>query len=512
MSAGPWEALANEWRAGGGKTTVQWTAPNFIGGEFVEKAEESAGGVIDVVAPATAAKIGTIPRSGKKDVQAAVEAAEAALKGPWGKTTTEERSKMINRIADGLERRLPQLAALESVDQGKTVGLASTIDIPRAIHNMRFFAGAMLHSAAGFHKMAAGNTLNYTTHSRVGVVGLITPWNLPLYLLTWKVAPALAMGNTIVAKPSEITPFTATVLAEVCKEAGLPDGVFNLVHGLGAETGQSIVEHPGIKAVSFTGGTVTGRFVARTAAPLFKKLSLELGGKNPTIVFADCDFEKTVSGAVLAAFANQGEICLCGSRLLVERSIHDKFVAAFVEKVKAYKVGDPTDPSTNVGALVNEAHKAKVQGYIQKARELGGKIECGGEKPTDLPEGFKDGAFLAPTVVTGLPHDSCVSTEEIFGPVVTIHAFDTAAEAVEIANETEYGLAGSIWTSDLNTAHLVAQSLETGMVWINCWLLRDLRVPFGGVKNSGVGREGGQYSLDFFSEAKNICVDLPARL
>eukprot|EP01060_Flectonema_neradi_P006541 TRINITY_DN1442_c4_g1_i1.p1 TRINITY_DN1442_c4_g1~~TRINITY_DN1442_c4_g1_i1.p1 ORF type:complete len:519 (+),score=127.14 TRINITY_DN1442_c4_g1_i1:51-1559(+) len=498
-----WVDLAKEWRNGTGSTSVVVDVKNYVGGKDVAVEQK-----VDVVAPSTGIKIATIPRSQPSDVDTAAAVATEAQKA-WGKTSVQERSAILHKIADGLEARMSDLAALESVDQGKTIGLASTVDIPRAVSNFRFFAGAMLHTTDGFHKMQ--EALNYTTHSPIGVVGLITPWNLPLYLLTWKVAPALAMGNAIVAKPSEITPLTASVLSEVIKEAGVPDGVFNLVHGLGAECGQAIVAHPKIKAISFTGGTVTGARVAATASPMFKKLSLELGGKNPTIVFADCDFEATVAGAAFSGFANQGEVCLCGSRILVERSIHDKFLKALVDRVSKTVVGDPRSPSSQMGALVSSEHWEKVNSYVNLAKELGGKIECGGKKP-ELPAPFTNGAFMEPTIISGLPHDSRVSTEEIFGPIVTVHPFDSAAEAVEIANETQYGLAGSVWTSDLNKAHNVAGALETGMVWVNCWLLRDLRVPFGGVKNSGVGREGGRLSLDFFSESKNICVKLNANL
>ena len=491
-----WVDLAREWRNGDGSTKVVIDVKNFIGGKHVAVEQK-----VDVIAPSTGIKIATIPRSQQADVDAAAKTAVEAQK-VWGKTSVQERSTILNKIADGLEARLSDLAALESVDQGKTIGLASAVDIPRAVSNFRFFAGAILHTSDGFHKME--DAFNYTTQSPVGVVGLITPWNLPLYLLSWKVAPALAMGNSIVAKPSEITPLTATVLAEVMKEAGVPDGVFNLVHGLGAECGQAIVSHPQIKGISFTGGTVTGARVAATASPMFKKLSLELGGKNPTVIFADCDFEATVAGAAFAGFANQGEICLCGSRILVERSIHDKFLKALVERVSKTAVGDPRSANSQMGSLVSKEHWEKVNSYVTLAKELGGKIECGGKKPS-LSAPFTDGAFMEPTIISGLPHDSRVSIEEIFGPIVTVHPFDTAAEAVEIANETQYGLAGSVWTSDLNKAHNVAGALVTGMVWVNCWLLRDLRVPFGGVKASGVGREGGRLSLDFFSESK-VCI------
>jgi aminomuconate-semialdehyde/2-hydroxymuconate-6-semialdehyde dehydrogenase len=349
--------------------------------------------------------------------------------------------------------------------------------------------------------------LNYTARRPLGVVGLITPWNLPLYLLTWKTAPALAMGNTLVAKPSELTPWTASLLAEVIQAAGAPRGVFNLVHGLGAEVGQALVEHPDIVGLSFTGGTVTGRRLAATAAPMLKKLSLELGGKNATIVFADADFDQAVEGACRAAFLNQGEICLCGSRILVERPIYDRFLAALTEKVKALRVGDPADPTTDLGALISLEHRAKVEGYLRLAVEEGGTILCGGERPA-LPAPHDVGAFLTPALVSGLAPTCRTATEEIFGPVATIHPFDTEAEAIALNNLTRYGLSASIWTEGLRRAHRVAEALDVGLVWVNTWMLRDLRVPFGGVKDSGVGREGGAHSFEFFSEAKNICVKL----
>lgn len=482
------------------------TLSQFIAGR--EHAPRS-GEHLDDVAPATGEVVARVPRGGAADVAAAVEAARAALDGAWGKTSTEERARLLDAIADRIEARRDDLAALESLDTGKPLRLAATIDIPRAVANFRFFAGAIRHDRTDCHLTDGppGPALNYTLRRPLGVVGLISPWNLPLYLLSWKVAPALGMGNAVVAKPSELTPLTASALAEITAEVGLPPGAFNLVHGLGPEAGQALVEHPGVAAISFTGGTATGARVAATAAPVFKKLSLELGGKNPTLVFADADLEQAVEGAVRAGFTNQGQVCLCGSRLLVERSVHDRFLEAFVVRVKALRLGDPNDPATDLGALISLAHRDKVEGYLRLAREEGGRVLCGGERPP-LPAPLDRGAFLAPAVVAGLPATCRTATEEIFGPVVTVHPFDTEAEALAMANGVRYGLSASVWTRDLSRAHRVSAALDTGMVWVNTWLLRDLRTPFGGVKDSGVGREGGAYSLEFFSEARNVCVKL----
>jgi len=465
----------------------------------------NSGALFDNVAPATGEVLSRVSRGDATDIEAAVAAAQAALDGPWGAMSRAERADILDRIADGLEARLDELARLESEDTGKPIALARRIDIPRAVSNFRFFAGAVRHSETSCHQMPGA--LNYTVRKPLGIVGLITPWNLPLYLLTWKAAPALAMGNAIVAKPSEMTPRTASVLAEITAEAGLPVGAFNVVHGFGAEAGEAIVSHPSIRGVSFTGGTSTGARVGATAAPYFKKVSLELGGKNATVVFADADLDAAVSGAVRAGFTNQGQVCLCGSRLLVERSIHDAFVEAFVARVGGLVVGDPSDPETAVGSLISTAHRDKVEGYIALAREEGGTIACGGDRPA-LPGALAAGAFVNPTVVTGLAPSCRTATEEIFGPLVTIHPFDTEAEALAIANSVRYGLSASVWTTDLRRAHRFAESLDVGMVWVNTWLKRDLRVPFGGVKDSGVGREGGAWSLAFFSEAINICIDL----
>ncbi len=482
------------------------TLTNFIAGR---EAPPAAGEYLDDRDPATGRVVARIPRSGAADVDAAVRAAREAFEGAWGRTPTTERARLLDAIADRIEARLDELAALESVDTGKPIRLAATIDIPRAVANFRFFAGAIRHDRTDCHLTDGppGPALNYTLRRPLGVVGLISPWNLPLYLLSWKVAPALGMGNAVVAKPSELTPLTASALAEVVAEVGLPPGAFNLVHGLGPEAGQALVEHPRVAGVSFTGGTATGARVAATAAPVFKKLSLELGGKNPTLVFADADLDRAVEGAVRAAFTNQGQVCLCGSRLLVERSVHDRFLEAFVARVRALRVGDPKDPSTELGALVSLAHRDKVEGYLRLAREEGGQVLCGGERPA-LPAPLDRGAFLAPAVVAGLPATCRTATEEIFGPVVTVHPFDSEAEALAMANGVRYGLSASVWTRDLDRAHRVAGALEAGMVWVNTLLLRDLRTPFGGVKDSGVGREGGAYSLEFFSEPRNVCIKL----
>lgn len=474
---------------------------NFIGGRFVDPRD---GAYLDDVAPATGALIAKVPRSNAADVRDAVAAARRAFES-YRAWPAERRAELLDRIADGIEERSRDLSAMESRDTGKPISLASRVDIPRAAANFRFFAGALRHDRSDLHVM--DGALNYTLRKPLGVAGLITPWNLPLYLLTWKVAPALAMGNAVVAKPSEMTPLTASALAEIIARSDAPPGVFNLVHGLGDEAGGALVEHPDVPLISFTGGTATGKLVAAAAAPRFKKLSLELGGKNPTLVFADADFEAAVEGATRAGFLNQGQVCLCGSRILVEDSIADRFEAALIERVRGMKVGDPSDPETELGALISFAHREKVEGYIELGRREGGTIACGGGRP-DLPGDLAEGAFVEPTVLTGLAPSCRAATEEIFGPVVTLHRFKDEEEAVALANGTRYGLCASVWTQNLSRAHRVSAALDTGMVWVNTWLLRDLRVPFGGMKESGVGREGGRYSLEFFSESRNICIKL----
>ena len=476
---------------------------NFIDGEF---RPPCSGRYLPDVDPATGEVIAEIAESGAEDVDAAVEAASRAFEG-WRKTPAEERSRLLIRVAELIEESFDELARLESEDNGKPIALAKRMDVPRAVLNFRFFATAILHAETRAH-VTDDRALNYTLRSPLGVAGLISPWNLPLYLLTWKIAPAIAAGNCCVAKPSELTPLTANRLAELVAEAGVPPGVVNVVHGYGASAGRALTSHPNVPLISFTGGTKTGADVMAQAGPLFKKVSLELGGKNPNVVFADADLEQAVATSIQSSFANQGEICLCGSRLFVERPIYDEFLDRFLAATKKLRIGDPQDPSTDVGALVSEAHLRKVEGYVALAREEGGEILTGGKRPATLPERVRGGWFLEPTVVAGLDCSTRVLQEEIFGPVVTVTPFDTPDEAIAFANSTRYGLSASVWTRDLQKAHRVAAAIESGTVWVNTWLLRDLRVPFGGMKESGVGREGGFDSLEFFTEAKNVCIKL----
>src|SRR5437763_2505063 len=464
---------------------------NFIGGSFVAP---RSGTFLDDVNPSTEEVIAAIPDSDERDVDDAVQAAKRAF--PAGsRTTAADRSKLLLKLADLIEQNLDELAHLESMDSGKPLTLARILDIPRAVANFRFFATAILHSSSDAHFIDS-TAINSTLRQPLGVVGLISPWNLPLYLLSWKIAPAIAAGNACVAKPSEMTPLTANRLAELSMDAGIPPGVINIVHGLGGKAGRALTTHDDVAAISFTGGTVTGAAVAANAAPRFKKLSLELGGKNPTIVFADADMDEAFKTTTRAAFWNQGEICLCGSRVFVEESIYEKFVEGFVRLANDLRIGD------DIGALISAAHMQKVLGYIDLAKQEGGTIAAGGHRVD------RKGYFVEPTVITGLGTDCRVLQEEIFGPVVTITPFRDEAEAVRFANSTRYGLSSSVWTRDLSRAHRVAAAIESGTVWINCWLLRDLRVPFGGMKESGVGREGGWDSLHFFTESKNVCVKL----
>lgn len=476
---------------------------NYVGGELVPPID---GEYLDNIDPATGEVYSSIPDSGRDDVERAVIAASNAFPA-WSRTPAAERSRMLLAIADLIEDNLEELALAECVDTGKPLALARAVDIPRAIANFRFFATAILHFNSESHR-TDGVALNYTLRDPSGVAGLISPWNLPLYLLSWKIAPALASGNTAVAKPSEITPMTAFRLSELCVEAGLPPGVLNIVHGTGPKAGAAIVDHPGIKAISFTGSTATGAEIARRAAPRFVKLSLEMGGKNPNIVFADADLDEVLATSIRSSFSNQGQICLCGSRILVEESIYPEFLDRFVAETRRLKVGDPLEPDSDQGAIVSRAQLEKVRHYVDLAREDGGSILAGGAEPADVPERCRNGYFFQPTVIADLDPSCRVNQEEIFGPVVTVIPFSDEAQAVEYANGTEYGLAASIWTQNLSRAHRVAEQVESGIIWVNCWMLRDLRTPFGGMKNSGVGREGGDEALRFFTEPKNVCVKI----
>jgi len=474
---------------------------NFIDGHFIEPV---GGKYLDNIEPATGKPYSQVPDSDHRDVEQAVAAAEKAF-GSWSRTSTTDRSRVLLRIADLIERDLEELARAESIDTGKPLSLARNLDIPRAASNFRFFATAILHTENEAH-VTDGVAFNYTLRQPRGIAGLISPWNLPLYLLTWKIAPALACGNTAVCKPSELTPMTAYLLCEISHEAGLPDGVLNIVHGTGPNVGAPITAHPKIGTISFTGGTVTGKKVAETCAPMFKKVSLELGGKNPNIIFADADLEAAIAGSVRSSFANQGQVCLCGSRVFVERTAYRDFVDRFVEKTSQLKVGDPLEPTTDQGAIVSKTQLEKVKFYVDLAQQEGGKIALGGSAPEPPNERCESGYFFPPTIITGLPVSCRVNREEIFGPVVSITPFDHEEEVIGYANDNDYGLASSVWTQNLNRAHRVAEQIHTGTVWVNCWLVRDLRVPFGGMKQSGVGREGGNEALHFFTEPKNVCI------
>ena len=473
---------------------------NYINGEFVCPIKDNR---IDNYNPANGEIYGQIPNSSKEDVEKAYQAAAKTFP-KWSNTTLEERSKILSKIADLILEKLDFLAEAESKDNGKPISLAKQVDIPRAASNFQFFANAITQFSSEAHESVGLNAVNFTLRQPIGVVGCISPWNLPLYLFTWKIAPAMAAGNCVVAKPSEVTPMTAFLLGEICNEAGLPKGVLNIVHGLGTTTGQAIVEHPKIKAISFTGGTKTGAHIARVAAPMFKKLSLELGGKNPNIIFADCDYNKMLETTVRSSFANQGQICLCGSRILVEESIYEKFKSDFINKVSELRVGNPSEATTNIGALVSKQHLEKVKSYIDISGREGGKVLIGGDRVT--VKNSENGYYLQPTIIEVKDNNCKLNQEEIFGPVVTIMSFKTEKEALTLANEVKYGLSATLWTNNLNRTMQFAKQLQTGIVWVNTWMLRDLRTPFGGAKESGVGREGGFEALRFFTEPKNICI------
>jgi aminomuconate-semialdehyde/2-hydroxymuconate-6-semialdehyde dehydrogenase len=473
---------------------------NYINGNLVNSKENKW---LENYNPAIGEVYSLIPDSDNQDVKSAYIAAQEAFP-LWSNKTIKERSEILQKIANLITKKIDELSFAESVDNGKPLALAKKVDIPRAATNISFFASAILHEKSDAYQMNQV-AINYTLRKPIGVVGCISPWNLPLYLFTWKIAPALAAGNTVVAKPSEVTPMTAYLFSKICLEAGLPKGVLNIVHGLGPKVGEAITKHPNIKAISFTGGTTTGSKIAAIAAPMFKKLSLELGGKNPNIVFADCDLDKAISTSVLSSFSNQGQICLCGSRIFIERKIYKEFKSKFLKKIKNLTIGDPLEKTTKIGALVSKGHMEKVLHHIQVAKDEGGILLIGGGQY--MAEGrCQNGYFVQPTVFEGLSYDCATNQEEIFGPVVTLTPFDYEDEVIKYANSTKYGLSATVWTKDLNKANRMSQLLQSGIVWINCWLVRDLRTPFGGVKDSGVGREGGTYALNFFTETTNVCI------
>ena len=473
---------------------------NYINGQFINPTQNNW---LDNYNPAIGEIYGQIPNSTKEDVENAYEAA-ASFFPKWSQTSLDYRSKILLKIADLIEENLADFAKAESIDNVKPLSLAIEIDIPRAANNFRFFGHAITQFSSESHESVGLNAINFTLRQPIGVVGCISPWNLPLYLFTWKIAPAIAAGNCVIAKPSEITPMTAYLLGKICIKAGLPNGVLNIVHGLGNQVGEAIISHPKIKAISFTGGTKTGAHIAKIAAPMFKKLSLELGGKNPTIIFEDCDYEKMLATTVRSSFSNQGQICLSGSRILVEVSIYEKFKNDFIQKVSELKVGNPADELTNIGALASKEHLEKVKSYIDIAENDRVKILFGGKKV--VVENCENGYYLQPTIIEVFDNQCRLNQEEIFGPVVTLMSFKNDKEALFLANDTKYGLSATLWTNNLERTMNFSQKLETGIVWVNTWMMRDLRTPFGGQKDSGLGREGGFEALRFFTETKNICI------
>jgi len=473
---------------------------NFIDGQYQAPLNND---YLDNYEPATGLVYGKIPNSNSADVDQAVAAAERALPA-WRNLGLEQRADYLMAIAQEIENQLEPLALAEATDNGKPIALAKMVDIPRAASNFKFFAHACSQFASESHAIA-NTAINYTLRQPVGIVGCISPWNLPLYLFTWKIAPALAAGNCVIAKPSEITPKTAAMLGAICQKVGLPKGVLNILHGKGASVGSAICNHPKVKAISFTGGSATGAAIATQLAPKFKKLSLELGGKNPALIFDDCNFENTIEEVFRASFANQGQICLCASRLYIQRGIYEEFKAVLVEKAKALVPQDPLLADTKMGAIVSKDHLEKVLGYIDLAKQEGGTILAGGEQ-VQLSGRCAQGYFLQPTIIEGLDNNASCNQQEIFGPVITLQVFDTDEEALTLANESQYGLAATAWTQNINRAHQLAEQINTGIVWINCWLLRDLRTPFGGMNHSGVGREGGLEAMRFFTEPKNVCI------
>lgn len=473
---------------------------NYINGSLIPP---QSGNYLDNFNPAKGEIYSLIPDSDERDVEASVSAAMEAF-GAWSELPINKRSAILLRIADLIEAQHEALALAESIDNGKPLNLARTVDIPRAAANFRFFGSVITGFSSESHTTDV-TAINYTLRKPVGIAGCISPWNLPLYLFTWKIAPALAAGNCVVAKPSEITPMTAYLLSQICIEAGLPKGVLNIVHGSGGKAGKAIVANKDIPAISFTGGTATGKSIAAAAGPMFKKLSLELGGKNPNIIFEDCDFEEALSTSVKSSFSNQGQICLCGSRIFIHESIYERFKKGLIEKTRDLVIGDPLADSTQIGALVSESHLKKVLSYVKLAQKEGGSILTGG-KQVHFSDDLENGYFMEPTIIEGLDYRCRTNQEEIFGPVVTLTPFSSEEEVIRFANSTDYGLSATIWTENISRAHRISHQLKSGIIWVNCWMVRDLRTPFGGMKQSGVGREGGFEALRFFTEAKNVCV------
>ncbi|MAB34455.1 MULTISPECIES: 2-hydroxymuconic semialdehyde dehydrogenase [Pseudomonadota] len=480
---------------------------HFINGEYVASA---SGKTFENRSPVDNSLIGQVHEAGEAEVDAAVRAAKAALKGPWSKLTQNQRAAMLNKIADRINERFDEFLAAECLDTGKPRSMASHIDIPRGAANFKEFADSMNHPTEGFRMDTPDGkgAVNVGHRTPKGVIAVVSPWNLPLLLMTFKVGPALACGNTVVVKPSEETPATATLLGEVMNECGVPPGVFNVVHGFGPDSaGAFLTSHPLVDAITFTGETRTGEIIMKAAAVGLRNVSMECGGKNPGLVFADCDLEKAVEGTMRSAFVNCGQVCLGTERVYVERSIFDQFLARMKEEVAKLKLGRPEDPDANFGPLVSLEHRDKVKSYYDLAREEGATVEIGGGIP-DMGAELNDGAWIEPTIWTGLPEDARVIREEIFGPCCHIRPFDTEEEAIELANDTSYGLACAIWTENSARALRVAEQMEVGLAWVNSWFLRDLRTSFGGAKQSGIGREGGVHGLEFYTETKNICIKL----
>lgn len=472
---------------------------NFINGKFVAP---NSNQYLEIFEPATGQTYAQVADSNSADIENAYESAQNAF-GNWSSLSVKERADYLNKIAEGVESRLDEFAEYESRDTGNPISLAKSVDIPRAVSNFRFFAeyGQEFNFESELNNDQSHNKI---IRSALGVIGCISPWNLPLYLFSWKIAPALIAGNTVVAKPSEITPYTAFKLGEICQDAGLPQGVLNIIHGQGSIAGDALVNHSKIKAISFTGGTTTGKLIAKKTASSFKKLSLEMGGKNPSIIFSDCDLDKMMKTVVRSSFSNQGQICLCSSRILVEESIYEKFKTNFIQRVSDLRMGDPSEIETQFGALSSKGHFDKVIDYIEIAKQEGGKILVGGNAKK-LNGRCGNGWFIEPTIIEGLNNSCRTNQEEIFGPLVTLQSFKSEKDAIQLANETEYGLSATIWTEDNEKANRVSALIDAGVIWVNCWLVRDLRTPFGGMKQSGLGREGGDEALRFFTEPKNIC-------